>query len=413
MVVSGVPVSCCAFLTPTPPPATPKALAAEIARQCGAWLKGGQPDLLLLFSSAQESAAHQAVMEALAHATQPRVLAGCTCSGVLSGASEIEEAPAAAALLIRSPGLDARVVVVTQDTVQEANGPGFWHFETGLDATQARAVLLLADPFTVNAEALVREISEAYPDQPVLGGLASALDNPRNTWLFLDGRAIERGALVLVLDGPFAIEPVVSQGCMPVGEPFIITRADDNVLFELGGRPAWQALQSTVEGLPPGLQQQARHNLFLGVAVNEYTDEFQRGDFLIRNLIGGDRATGALVAAAHLNVGKTVQFQIRSAAAAREDMAGLLAAAATRLAPRPPRGALLFSCSGRGASLFGEPGHDARALQEAVGPIPAAGFFCNGEIGPVGARAFVHGYTCSAALFTEPDPEDDTDSRAD
>jgi len=192
---------------------------------------------------------------------------------------------------------------------------------------------------------------------------------------------------------------VVSQGATPIGQPWTITGARGNLLETVGGRPAYQVLVETVQSLPPELQPRAARNLLVGLAIDEYKAEFRRGDYLIRNLLGVDRASGALAIGAFPRVGQTLQFQMRDAAAADEDLRELLTRARQALGDTRPVAALLCSCNGRGVGMFGVPDHDARGVAAAFGALPLAGFFCNGEIGPVGGKTFLHGFTASLALI--------------
>jgi small ligand-binding sensory domain FIST len=204
------------------------------------------------------------------------------------------------------------------------------------------------------------------------------------------------------LTGRVALRTVVSQGCRPIGEPLTVTRAEKNIVFELAGRPPMKILQEMLPQLPTRDRDLARSALFLGRVVNEYQEEFSRGDFLIRNLLGSDPQSGALAVGDLMRTGQTVQFQVRDAQTADEDLHHLLAKERSDLARKQPHGALLFSCLGRGERMYGTADHDIRVVQEHVGPVPTAGFFCNGEIGPIGNRAFIHGFTSVIGLFTEP-----------
>jgi len=99
-----------------------------------------------------------------------------------------------------------------------------------------------------------------------------------------------------------------------------------------------------------------------------------------------------------VRLGQTLRLQVRDAAAAHEDLMEALGREAAALG-RPPAGALLFTCNGRGSGMFGTPDHDARAVDEAFSHAPTGGFFCAGEFGPVGGRNFVHGFTATVAVF--------------
>jgi small ligand-binding sensory domain FIST len=232
-----------------------------------------------------------------------------------------------------------------------------------------------------------------------MGGLATGDPGLRETFLFCDGRVVSEGAVVVALGGAACLRPVVSQGCEPIGDPWTITDAERNIVKSIGGRPAYQVLVDTIRRLDPDRQQRVNHNLLVGLAMDEYRDEFKRGDFLIRNLMGVDQASGAIAIAAPAQVGQTIQFQIRDARAADEELRAMLGA----VSGDPAAAALLFACNGRGVGLFGAPDHDARTVRELLGPLPLAGLFCNGEIGPVGKRTFVHGFTASLALIAATD----------
>jgi small ligand-binding sensory domain FIST len=194
---------------------------------------------------------------------------------------------------------------------------------------------------------------------------------------------------------------VTSQGCTPIGDTWTLTKVDENIIHEIGNRPAYEVLAETFNGLTPEEQKSARGNLFIGLVVNEYLDEFHRGDFLIRNLLGADPNSGSIAVGALPRLGQTVQFQRRSAAAATEDMNELLARTKSKLGDATIYGGCLCSCNGRGQNMFGKPNHDAEMVQQRLGPLGLAGFFCNGEIGPIGERNFLHGYTASLALFVK------------
>lgn len=206
----------------------------------------------------------------------------------------------------------------------------------------------------------------------------------------------------MALSGNIAVRSVISQGCRPIGDRFIVTKAEHNVIQELGGIPALQCLQAVFQHLSSDERAQAQRALHIGIAMDEHRAQFTRGDFLIRNLLGADQQTGAIVIGDVVQEGQTVQFQVRDAHSADEDLHALLAAPPLEV-PAPPLGALLFSCCGRGKGLFGIPDHDASVLGQQLGAIPLAGFFAQGEVGPVGGRNFLHGYTASIAIFSEPE----------
>ncbi|MCX6023583.1 MAG: FIST C-terminal domain-containing protein, partial [Chloroflexi bacterium] len=262
---------------------------------------------------------------------------------------------------------------------------------------------LLADPFRMDCDALVEGLSAAYPGLPVMGGLASGDPRVQRSHVFLNDQVFSEGGVALAVGGALTVETVVAEGATPIGEAWTVTAAEANVIGAIGRRPAYELLMETLMALPEALRRRAQQNLLVGLAINEYRDSFGRGDFLIRNLLGADRQSGALAIGALPRVGQTMQFQIRDAESADQDLRELLAAAKRQLGERQPLAALLCACNGRGRGLFGAPDHDARAVAELLGPLPLAGFFCNGEIGPVGGANHLHGYTASLALLAPVD----------
>jgi small ligand-binding sensory domain FIST len=230
--------------------------------------------------------------------------------------------------------------------------------------------------------------------------MASGVHGPGECRLLHSGGVADQGAVGVVLQGKLGLRSIVSQGCRPIGQHMVITRAEDNVIYELGGKPPLARLQELWNSLTPQEQRLFQRGLHVGRVLNEYRGDFQRGDFLVRNVLHLDRDSGGLAINDHVRVGQTVQFHVRDAESADEDLRALLQLDLNAHAKKPA-GALVFSCNGRGTRLFAEPDHDARAVRAEAGPIPLAGFFAQGELGPVGGQNFIHGFTASVALFEE------------
>jgi len=337
------------------------------------------------------------------HARIP-LLAGCSGQSLVSSAEEWEQEAGISIGLYSLPGADLKAFHVSQEQVEEANGPGYWHLETGVLPSQSHGWLAFLDPFQTDCESWLRGWNEAYGPLPVFGGLASGDFDAQSVQLYLNGEVFSSGGVVLSVGGAVQLAGVTSQGCTPIGEAWTITRVEQNIIQQIGNQPAFEVLARTFSALSPQDQLQTRGNLFVGLVVNEYLEEFHRGDFLIRNLVGADPKTGNVAIGALPRAGQTMQFQRRSAAAATEDLNALLGRAAADLAGAKVLGACLCSCNGRGQNLFGQPNHDAALVQQHLGPVGLAGFFCNGEIGPVGSKSYLHGYTASLALFVSRQP---------
>lgn len=363
----------------------------------------GKPhvDLGLVFMSPKFFPHAKRVLEILrVHASIP-LLAGCSSQGLIAGGEEQEDNPGLSLGLYSLPAAELTAFRFVQEQVEEANGPGYWKLETGVEREQTNGWLVFIDPFHLDSEAWLRTWNEAYAPVPVMGGLASGDFTEQRTQVYLNGEVFEGGGVAISIGGSVKLAGVISQGCTPIGDTWTLTRVQDNIIHEIGNRPAYKVLEETFSKLSPQEQRVARGNLFIGLVVNEYLEEFHRGDFLIRNLLGADPQSGSIAVGAFPRPGQTMQFQRRSAAAAMEDMDELLGRAAKQLAGAPIYGGCLCSCNGRGEGLFGRPNHDAKCVQDQFGPIGLAGFFCNGEIGPIGERNFLHGFTASLALFVK------------
>ncbi|HEX7193683.1 MAG TPA: FIST C-terminal domain-containing protein [Chthoniobacterales bacterium] len=322
-------------------------------------------------------------------------LVGCSGWGVIGKKREVEGEPGFSLLLLSIPAGSFTVTQIDEKAALESPGPDFWHTSTGVPPSEVRSWIILANPYFGGVETWLEDWSAAYPHVPVLGGLASA----RNAEIFLmrDGDISPAPLLAIALKQGLIVLPLVSQGCRPIGDPSPITKAEENLILEIGNFPAYQALEAAFLSIPAEQRVSVRNNLFLGLAVSEYIEDFKQGDFLIRNILGADPQIGALAVGAYPRVGQTVQFQLRDSKSAREDL--ILASEAVKRRMSGPIGILLFSCAGRGRGLFGTSDHDAGTLAYILGDLPLAGFFCNGEIGPVGAKTFLHGYTASAAVL--------------
>ncbi|HXT60779.1 MAG TPA: FIST N-terminal domain-containing protein [Pirellulales bacterium] len=379
-------------------PDAPQAME-EICRAAGEKL-GAEPSLGLLFASPHHAEALGAVAAGVVERLSPGCLLGCTGESIVGNAREIEEAPAMALWLAALP--DASIAPMHLQFEKTAEGPTVVGWPHDLpDAWPAgAAMIVLGEPFSFPADWLLERLNEDRPGVPVVGGMASGAHAPGGNRLVLNRQVLDRGAVAAMVHGPVRIQTVVSQGCRPVGRAFVVTKAEQNVILELSGKPPLAQLQEVFDALPPADQRLVQQGLHVGRVINEYQDQFQRGDFLVRNCIGADRNTGALAIGDYVRPGQTVQFHVRDAQTADEDLRELLREARQ---PSAAEGALLFTCNGRGTRMFDQADHDAGMLAELLGGIPTAGFFAQGELGPIGGKNFVHGFTASMALFSASD----------
>ncbi len=360
-------------------------------------LGGAAPDLVLLFVSRHHGADEERILETAREAWPRALLLGCSAQSVIGAGREIEHRPGLSLTAARLPGVEVRPVRLGEDAASDPD-PNAWD-EAAPGAARPAHLVLLADPFTCDAEALLSLLDARLPGSVKIGALASGGTRAGENALYL-GDALYRGGLVgVALGGALELDAIVAQGCRPVAQPMFVTRCRDGRVCELDGRPAVEALRGVYEGLPPADQELARSSLFLGIEMQSSRSEYGPGDFLIRNLVGLDTEGGALAVGAHLRVGQVVQFHLRDGRASAQDLERHLTRyAAVRHGSRPG-GALMFSCLGRGRHLYGCPDHDTELFRRRVGDVPIGGFFGNGEIGPVEGRTFLHGYTSAIGIF--------------
>lgn len=375
-----------------------EAAAVEVASKIQDQLRGQPIDLACLFFSAHHTEEAGRLAEVLRETLRPRLLLGCSGEGVITGAEEVETAPAITVWAAVLPDVTLHPLHSSYSPTQDQFHLTGWPAPGVDDAS----FLLLADPFTTPIQDILGVLEDRYPGTQAIGGLAGGGQEAGMNRLILNDQMLDSGLVGVRLSGAVDIRPVISQGCRLIGERFVVTKAERNLIHELGGEPALGRLQTVFESLPEEDRPRASRAVHLGIVIDEHRDRFERGDFLIRNLLGADQTTGAVAVGEVVQEGQTVQFHLRDAASASEDFTSLLEADYARHR-HPPLGALMFSCCGRGQGLFGTPNHDAGTASTRLGSIPLAGFFAQGEIGPVGGRNFLHGYTASLALFAERD----------
>lgn len=392
------PASACAAVSAVSDHFDTRTAATEVAERLASSLDG-PCDLLLLFGSFHHRSAFTAAGEIVRAALRPEVTLGTTAESVLGDDREIEGRAGLSALALRLPNVRLNPFVLSRENLRETMpDPASARATLGV-GEDTRAILLLADPFSIPAPALLGSIDRARPDEramPVIGGLASGASQPGMNVLLMNDASLAAGAIGVSVGGDLRVDPLVSQGSRPIGKPHVVTKAKANAIVELGGRKALDVLRETGQRLSEQERTMLTRGLLVGVVINEYKDRFGRGDFVIRDVLGFHQQVGAIAVGDEMRVGQTIQFHVRDQATASEDLQLLLDKEQLR---EPPFACLLFTCNGRGSRLFNEPNHDIDLVRSRLGDPPVAGFFASGEIGPIGRRSFLHGQTASVALF--------------
>jgi small ligand-binding sensory domain FIST len=345
---------------------------AEAASRAALQLGGAPADLAVVFAGAANLGHAEEGLAAVQGRLHARALLGCGAQGVVGDGRELEQGGVVVwAASLPGAGIETfhlETVPTSETAVAVAGMP---------ELDGADAAIVLVDPYTFPIDAVLAQLADERPGLPVVGGLASAV-----------------GVALSSVD----VRVCVSQGARPIGPEMAITAAEGNVVHELAGQPALERLRTAIAELDPGERALASQGLLLGIVIDPNRPEYERGDFLIRALIGVDEESGSLSVGERVRVGQTVRMQVRDGASAHEDLREALDRERRSL-DGPPAGALVFTCNGRGSHMFETPDHDASEIERAFSGAPAAGFFCAGEIGPVGNRNFVHGFTATLALF--------------
>ncbi|MEJ2230544.1 MAG: FIST N-terminal domain-containing protein [Nitrospirales bacterium] len=355
-------------------------------------------NLAFVFFSPHFSSDIQSIITMIHEKLRPQTLIGCMGEGVIGGEKEIEEHPGLVLWGIRNAGMEVVPFMLSPKTEGEASLLEGWPVELSSTA-HPHTFFLFADPFSTPIDQLFSLLDQHAPGSSAIGGIASGGMDVGESRLVLNREIIGSGVVGVAVQGGVEIRTVVSQGCQPIGERYVVTKVDRNIIQELGGIPPLERLETTLQALGEREQQQAAHGLQVGIAMDEHRSKFGQGDFLIRGLLGADRQSGSLAIADFVQEGQTIQFHVRDAHAASEDFLSLLSRERATHPDSLPKGALLFSCNGRGRRFFETSHHDVATVQQQMGAIPIAGFFAGGEIGPVSGKNYLHGYTASMALF--------------
>ncbi len=368
----------------------------EVVESISAQLGPTRADLVMAFVTDHLAPGFARLSSEIARRFPGAAVAGCTAGGAIGGGVEVEHRPAVSLVAASLPGASARAWHLPSNPEE---WPDVDEIEADAGAANAAAVIVLPCPLSSPVEDLLAWCDARWPQAVKVGGLASGgmtTRGPAGNTLFAGDERHREGAVVVTMSGDVAVDTIVAQGCRPIGDPLVVTKGLGNVVLELDGMPALRALEAVHATLPPDEKKLCRHSLFVGVVPDTAPQarEVRRRDVLIRNLIGCDRAAGALAVGAPVHVGQILQFHLRTAEASAQDLAELLSEPHA-----PSAGALLFSCVGRGQLLYGRPNHDSDVFRRTLGAVPLGGFFCNGEVGPVAGKTFLHGYTSAFALF--------------
>lgn len=372
----------------------------EVVSQLKSRLDGSNPQFGLFFVTHHHEDEFDTICGKLQNQLGCQDLLGCTTEAVIAGCEEHENLPGLVAWVMCDTDAEFQSFHLQferdEDRIECYGHPLVNH----LSERPHGAVFLFCEPYSSSPHVALPQLTDALNGIPIFGGVASGGIGPGESCLFLNGEKVDHGAVGMVYRGDHRIRPIVSQGCRPIGHTFVVTKAEKNIIYEIGGRPTMTQFREMFEELSEEDQELVRQGPHFGAVTNEYKHDFKRGDFLVSSVLGSDPETGAIAVSQPVRVGKTVQFHVRDSVTADEDLQ-LMIGQDLEENKDDVTGILLFNCNGRGEGMFGQMHHDAEALIKAYGEKPLAGFFAQGEIGPLGDRSYLHGFTSSIALFEQ------------
>ncbi len=371
-------------------------LTAELAAALRASLDGAAVDLMILFLSASFTRVAHVVANQLSQEFAPRVLLACTTEGVIGSTEEIENENGVSVIAAHLPNVTLAPFVLPPEAWEET-AENETAFRMTVDPPpDTKLILMLADPYSMPMDQVLHAFNHYFPNLPLIGGMASAGNMAGANMLVLNRLVLRNGAVGVALAGDFEADIIVSQGCRPIGQPYHVTQAERNLMYELDDAPALERIREMVNDLSDEERDLLDNGLMVGRAVNVTQESLGRGDFLVRGVLGIDRSSGAVAIGDYISDQEIVQFHVRDQMTALEDLELMLL---PQMFTTPPKGALLFSCNGRGTRLYDHPNGDIEIVQKVLGNIALAGFFCAGEIGPIGGKNFLHGHTASMVIF--------------
>lgn len=356
------------------------------------------PDVVVVFASKEYSGQNRELLAAAVRRLGTTNLFGCSVDGFLAGRDEVEREPGLSLMAMWLPDVELHLLRL-------ASGAGTARALREADpaaADRIRGWLMLAEPFRMDALGLIHDLKREFPEVAIVGGMAAGMDREHTGCVFLGEDVHEGGAVALGFGGPYVLRAGVSHGSVPIGEPWTITGVERNVLLSISNRPALEMLKLAIEGLSVEQRERAQNNMLVGLAVDEYLDSYGHGDFFVRGILAIDPKRGSVVVGGMPRVGQTVQFHLREAALATDDLVATMLS--LRKCEGVPVGAVLCTCDSRGARLFGERGHDAGLVSDGLPGVPLVGAFCPGEIGPLGKTIVMHGFTATVGVLSRVDP---------
>jgi small ligand-binding sensory domain FIST len=370
-------------------------------------------DLGLVFISSAFASEYSRLMPLLQEKLKVSALIGCCGGGIVGidskgNVQEVEDGAALSLTLAHLPDVKVQTFHISTAVLPDPDGsPDAWVELMGVPPQDQPQFILLGDPMSSGTNELLQGLDFAYAGSVKVGGLADSGSFGNHSSLFCDFKQYRDGMVGVALSGNLVMETIVAQGCRPIGQPYQVVEGERNILLKLEEsiqgktQTPLEILQGVFEALDEDERALAQRSLFVGIAQSAFKQTLEQGDFLIRNVLGVDPRTGAMAIGDRVRPGQRIQFHIRDAEASEDDLIMLLERYQNQEQTSFPSGALMFACMGRGEGLYNRPHFDSRLFTRYLN-VPLSGFFCNGEIGPVGNTTFLHGYTSVFGICRQP-----------
>ena len=359
-----------------------------------------QPDLVIAFVSPDFAPAYRDLPGLIYEYFPETIIVGCSGNGVIGNGIEVENRSGVALSAAKMPNVSISPFHITDIELPDGDQPPErWENLLRVEKGFNPKFIILSDPFSIEIQNLLKGMAYAFPDSTIIGGIASCGSQQGSNVLYLNDHALDNGVVGIGLYGDVEIDTIVAQGCKPIGELMRVTGCERNILTGLDNKTPFEILPDLYNDLSESDKQLFQHSLFLGTVTDPFIDIPSTKDFLIRNIVGANPDEGKLAIGEILREGQLVQFHLRDSNTSSENLRMMLEEYESDQDNHNQFGALLFSCLGRGMYLYGDANHDTNMFKDFVGEIPLTGFFCNGEVGPVGDTTYIHGYTSSFGII--------------
>ena len=379
-------------------PSTERA-AEQAAIEAMAQARISQADAVVVFFTVEHAPNSQSLLSTLTRVTRSDRIVGSSGAGILTGAGEIEGQHGLAVLVFASDQMQSRPFLF--EPLRERDEEVGASIAQMVGADQGSLLALFPDTYNGQPHQLLRSLEQKLGFVPVVGAGSSESGTAQATYQICGEQCRSNSVAGLHLSGSFEAVIDITQGCQPITEPMVITKAEGNLIFEINDRPALEVFAKLLKGPLAEDLRRALMFIFVGLPADPDQGTISPGQYLVRNIVGLDPEKGIVGIADQVREGQSIIFTLRDGQRAREDLNQMLQRQARKLEGRTPAFGLYFNCCARGNSLYGMPGIDTAYIRQGLGDFPLLGTFGGYELAPLGAKNHLFAYTGVLALITE------------